>query len=121
MSQPEPPPPAFAIDPSRLYEVDRHGRARTPDAAAPPMEWLGPRHRRMLLLVALAALLVGVLAGLTVACFVLGARLWAAEFALATLAATPLLLLGPGLDWWRHARRRRRPVRLQRPEGFPRG
>ena len=83
------------------------------------MEWLGPRHRRMLVLVALAALLVGALAGLTVACFMLGAWLWAAELALATLAATPLLLVGPGLDWWRHARPRRRRVHRQRPPDFP--
>lgn len=82
------------------------------------MEWLGPRHRRLILAVAAAAAVVGALAGLTVACFVLGARLWAAVFALATLAGLPLLGIGPALDWWRHGRRGRRTAHRQRPEGF---
>ena len=87
------------------------------------MEWLGPRHRRLVLRVGLAAALVGALAGLTVASFALGARLWAAGFALATLTATPLLLVGPGLDWWRHGRwaGRRWRAHRQRPEEFPPG
>lgn len=82
------------------------------------MEWLGPRHLRLVWAVAAAAGLVGALAGLTVACFVLGARLWAAGFALGTLAATPLLGLGPGLDWWRHGRRGPRQAHRTRPEAF---
>lgn len=82
------------------------------------MEWLGPRHRRLILSVGAAAMAVGVLAGLTVACFVLGARLWAAGFALATLAAVPLLAVGPGLDWWRHGRRGPRRVHHHRPDGW---
>jgi hypothetical protein len=82
------------------------------------MAWLGPRHRRLILAVAAAALLVGALAGLTIACFVLGARSWAAGFALATLAAAPLLGLGPGLDWWRYRRRGPRRVHRQRPQEF---
>jgi len=84
------------------------------------MEWLGPRHRRLLVAVGGAAVLVGGLAALTVACFLLGARLWSARLALATLAASPLLLLGPGLDWWRHRRRaRRRGAHRARPASFP--
>jgi hypothetical protein len=82
------------------------------------MEWLGARHRRLVLAVAAAAATLGLLAGLTVACFVLGARLWAAGFALATLAAVPLLGIGPGLDWWRHGRPGRRSVHHRRPSGF---
>ncbi len=113
--------PGFEIDPSRLYEVAPDGTPHTREPAAPPMEWLGPRHRRLLLAVAAAALVLGLLAGLTVACFVLGARLWAAGFALATLAAVPLLGVGPGLDWWRHRRRGPRQVHRARPEQFGRG
>jgi membrane protein implicated in regulation of membrane protease activity len=84
------------------------------------MEWLGKRHRRLLLLVAAAAALEGLLAGLAVASLALGARLWAAGFALATLVAAPLLLVGPGLDRWRHRAPRRR-VHHRRPEEFPPG
>ncbi|MBY0333979.1 MAG: hypothetical protein K2X49_25255 [Acetobacteraceae bacterium] len=120
MPDPAPRHPGFAIDPSRLYEVGTDGRPRTRDPAPPAMEWLGARHRRLLLAVALPAALVGLLAGLTVACFVLGVRLWAAGFALGTLAAAPLMLVGPGLDWWRHGRRRRH-VHRQRPGEFPDG
>ena len=67
---------------------------------------------------ALGAGIVALLAGLTVAAFALGARLLAAGLALATLAATPLLGVGPVLDWWRH----RRPYRRRhgtRPADFP--
>jgi len=69
---------------------------------------------------ALGATLVASLAGVTVLAFAIGARLTAAGFALAMLAATPLLGLGPMLDWWRH----RRPYRQRhrsRPEKFPQG
>jgi len=112
-------PAGFTIDPARLYEVDGAGVPRT-HARPAEMEWLGPRHRRLLVAVAAAAGLVGALAGLTIGCFVLGARLWAAGFALGTLAAVPLLLVGPGIDWWRHGRGRRHRHR-QRPAAFPRG
>ena len=111
-----PPPPPFVVDPARLYEVGRDGTPHTDESDA--MAWLGPRHRRLLGLVALAAFLVGGLAGLTVACLVFGARLWAAGLALATHAAAPLLLVGPGLDWWRHRRGRQRRHRA-RPARFP--
>lgn len=84
------------------------------------MEWLGPRHQRLLASFAASAALVGALAGFTVLCFVLGARFWAAILALGTVAAAPLLLLGPALDWWRHGRRRWRRHRA-RPDGFPGG
>ena len=57
---------------------------------------------------------------ITILCFVIGARVWSAIFALATLAAAPLLLLGPVLDWWRH-RRGRRQRHLARPDHFPGG
>ena len=63
---------------------------------------------------------IGLLAGLTVLTFAFGLRLLAAVLALATLAATPLLGVGPVLDWWRH----RRPYRRRhatRPEDFPPG
>lgn len=69
---------------------------------------------------ALGAAITGALAGLTVLSLALGARLFAAGFALATLAAAPLVGVGPLLDWWRH----RRPYRRRhaaRPESFPRG
>ncbi len=120
MSQTDRDRPGFSIDPSRLYEVGRDGIPHTRDPGPPPMEWLGARHRRLVLSVAVAAALVAVLTGLTVASFVLGARLWAAGFALATLAAAPLLLVGPGIDRWRHRAGRRR-VHRHRPGDFPGG
>lgn len=84
------------------------GRDGTPrEGVSPPPEWLSPRHRLVLGFFALALVVVGVLAGLTVAAFVSGARETAAVFALATLAASPLLLLGPAQDWWRFRRGRR--------------
>jgi hypothetical protein len=61
----------------------------------------------VLALFALGLLTVGALAGLTVAAFASGARGAAAVFALLTLAASPLLLLGPVQDWWRFRRGRR--------------
>ncbi|WP_431269299.1 hypothetical protein [Dankookia sp. P2] len=61
---------------------------------------------------------IGLLAGLTVLAFALGARLAAAGLALATLAATPLLGVGPVLDWWRH-RRPHRHRHASRPDDFP--
>ncbi len=111
------PPPPFALDPGRLYEVGRDGVPRTDESEA--MEWLGARHRLLLVSVAAASTLIGVLAGLTMLSLALGARLWAAGLALATLAAAPLPLLGPGLDWWRHRRGRRRRHR-SRPARFTR-
>lgn len=92
------------------------GTPRT-DTSRPPA-WLDARHRRLLGWTAVGAMAVGLLAGLTVASFALGARLLAALFALATLAATPLLGVGPALDWWRHRRPHRRRHR-SRPESFP--
>ncbi len=71
----------------------------------------------MLGLGALAALLLGALAALSILALALGWRLLAAGFALALLLASPLLLLGPAQDWWRHRRGRRRR-HLRRPEGF---
>lgn len=62
----------------------------------------------MFALFGLAALAVGALAGATVAAFVSGARGAAAVFALLTLVAAPLMILGPVLDWWRFRRGRRR-------------
>ncbi len=88
------------------------GRPTTDDSAAP--EWLGSRHRLMLGLFGLGLLLVGALAGLTVAAFASGARTWSAVFALATLLASPLLLLGPVQDWWRF-RRGHRTTHAERP------
>ena len=95
----------FGLDPARQYDVGRDGRAATDTSAAP--EWLGARHRLVLGLFGLGLLLVGGLAGLSVAAFASGARGWAAVFALATLLAAPLLLLGPVQDWWRFRRGRR--------------
>jgi len=94
----------FGLDPGRVVDVDRAGRPVAP--SAPPPEWLSTRHRLVLGLFALATLVVGGLAGATVAAFASGARGWAAVFALLTLACSPLLLLGPVQDWWRHRRRR---------------
>lgn len=105
----------FEVDADRLYEVGRDGVPRTD--AAEPMEWLGLRHRRLLASYAGAGLVIGGLAGLSALCFVLGARFAAAIAALATLASTPLLLLGAGIDWWRHRRGRRRRHR-HRPDRF---
>ena len=62
----------------------------------------------------LGLLLVGGLAGMSVAALLSGARAWAAVFGLATLLASPLLLLGPVQDWWRH-RRGRRQAHATRP------
>ena len=108
----------FAIDPARLYEVGPDGTPRTDTAEAP--EWLGPRHRHLLAWAALGAGATAGLAGLTVLCFVLGARLWAARLALATLAAAPLLAVGPALDWWWYRRPHRRRHRTRSPD-FPPG
>lgn len=72
---------------------------------APPPEWLSPRHRLVMGLFALGLLCVGGLGGLSVAALASGARGWAAVFAFAALVASPLLLLGPVQDWWRHRRR----------------
>ncbi len=100
----------FGLDPARTYDVGRDGEAR--ETPAPPPEWLSGRHRLILGLFALALLLVGGLAGVTVAAFASGARGAAAVFALLTLASSPLLLLGPLQDRWRHrARRIRRQSR----------
>lgn len=93
----------FGLDPERVTDVGRDGRPLPP--AVPPPEWLSPRHRLILGLFALGALVVGGLAGATVAAFASGARGWAAVLALLTLAASPLLALGPLQDWWRHRRR----------------
>jgi hypothetical protein len=112
----EPRPLPFVIDPRRLYEVGRDGIPRTDTAE--PSEWLGPRHLRLLGWVALGAGLSGGMAALSVACLALGARLWAAGFALAVVAAAPLLLVGPALDWWRYRRPHRQRHRC-RPEMFP--
>ena len=106
----------FPVDPARLYEVGRNGTPRT-DTGSPP-EWLGPRHRRILAWSALGAVVEGGLAGLTVLCFLLGARLWAAGSALALIAASLLLLVGPLQDWWHHRRPHRRRHRT-RPADFP--
>ncbi len=69
---------------------------------------------------ALGVAATGLMAGFTVLAFALGARLVAAVFALAMLAVTPLLGLGPVLDWWRHRRPYRQRHRI-RPGSFPRG
>lgn len=98
--------------------MGRDGIPRTDTAALP--EWLGPRHRRILAWSAFGVAVEGGWAGLTVLCFLLGARPWAAGFALALLAASPLLLVGPVQDWWRHRRPHRRRHRT-RPADFPTG
>lgn len=61
----------------------------------------------MLGLFFLALVVVGALAGATVAAFASGARGAAAVLGLLTVLASPSLLLGPAQDWWRHRRRRR--------------
>ncbi len=85
--------------------MGRDGAPR--EGVEPAPEWLSPRHRLVLGLFALGLVVVGALAGLTVAAFASGAREAAALFALATLAASPLVLLGPVQDWWRFRRGRR--------------
>ncbi|WP_421993836.1 hypothetical protein [Roseococcus sp.] len=97
----------FGLDPSRTYDVGRDGQAR--ETRVPPPEWLSGRHRLILGLFALGAVVVGGLAGVTVAAFASGARSTAAIFALLTLAASPLLLVGPLQDRWRHRPRKIRP------------
>lgn len=99
-----PPESPFGLDPERTYDVGGDGEAR--ELPAPPPEWLSGRHRLILGLFALALLVVGALAGVTVAAFASGARGAAAVFALLTLAASPLLLVGPLQDRWRHRARR---------------
>lgn len=110
--------PAFRIDPARLYDVPPDGLPRTDTGA--PAAWLSPRHRGLLAWAALGAAATGSLAGLSVLSLALGARPWAAGFALATLAAAPLLVVGPALDWWRHRRPHRRRHRSRSPD-FPPG
>lgn len=73
----------------------------------------------MLGLNALAALLLAALAMGAVVSLALGWRLPAAGFALALVLASPLLLLGPVQDWWRHRRGRARAHRV-RPQDFGR-
>lgn len=89
----------FGLDPERITDVGRNGRPEMP-----PPAWFSTRHRLILALFALGALVVGGLAGATVAALASGARGWAAVLALLTLAASPLLALGPAQDWWRHRR-----------------
>ena len=103
-----PPDPGrpFGLDPDRTYDVGRDGLAR--ETAVPPPEWLSGRHRLILGLFALGLVVVGTLAGVTVAAFASGARGAAAVFALLTMAASPLLVLGPLQDRWRHRSRRLR-------------
>ena len=108
--------PPFQVDPARLYDVTPDGTPRTDDSRPP--DWLSPRHRALVGWVAAGAGTTLGLAGLTVVTFVLGARLAAAGFALATIAASPLIGVGPTLDWWRHRRPRRRRHRA-RPDSFP--
>ncbi len=108
--------PGFTVDRRRLYDVTDDGTPRTDTATAP--EWLGPRHRHLLAWAVLGAAATGGLAGLTVLCLALGARFWAASFALATIAAAPLLVVGPVLDWWRHKRPYRRSHHSRSPD-FP--
>jgi hypothetical protein len=110
--------PPFRIDTARLYEVGRDGTPRTDTGEA--SEWLGPRHRQIVGWVMLAGMAGGALAGLSALCLVIGARLWAAGFALAMLAAMPLVAVGPALDWWRHRRPHRRRHRSRSPD-FPPG
>jgi len=71
--------------------------------AAP--EWLGPRHRLMLGLFALGLIGVGALAGLSLAALASGARGWAAVFGLGAVLCSPLLVVAPLQDRWRHRRR----------------
>ena len=97
----------FGLDPGRVMDVGRDGRPVAP--TAPPPAWLSTRHRLILGLFGAAALVVGGLAGATVAAFASGARGPAAVLALMTLASAPLLLLGPVQDWWRHRPGRRTP------------
>ena len=85
--------------------MGRDGAPR--EDVAPPPEFLSGRHRLILGIFALGALVVGALAGVTVAALASGSRAWAAIFALLTLATSPLLVLGPVQDWWRHRRGRR--------------
>jgi hypothetical protein len=105
---PDDPGRPFGLDPSRTFDVGGGGKVR--EMPAPPPEWLSNRHRLILGLFAFALMVIGALAGVTVAAFAAGAREAAAVFALLTLGALPLLLLGPLQDRWRHrARRVRRP------------
>lgn len=100
-----PPELPFGLDRARTFEGGRGGEKR--DLGAGPPEWLSPRHRLLLGLVMFAVLVVGVLAGATVAAFAAGARGAASVLALLTLAALPLLAVGPVQDWWRFRRGRR--------------
>ncbi len=86
------------------------------DSSAPPA-FLSYRHRLLLGLSAMAALLLAGLAAASIISLALGWRLLAAGFGLLTLLASPLLLLGPAQDWWRHRRGRRRRHHT-RPAGF---
>jgi hypothetical protein len=65
----------------------------------------------------MAALLLAALAAGSIVSLALGWRLLAAGFGLLALLASPLLVLGPAQDWWRHRRGRRRR-HLTRPENF---
>ncbi|MBK1661378.1 hypothetical protein [Paracraurococcus ruber] len=70
--------------------------------------------------VAMGAGVTGAMAGFSVLSLALGARTLAAGFALATIAASPLVGIGPALDWWRHRRPHRRR-HATRPDSFPPG
>jgi len=102
----------FGLDQARQYEVGRDGRPASDEGVV--ARHGSARHGLSVALFGLGLLLVGALAGLSLAALVSGARGWAALFALGMLLASPLLLLGPAQDWWRH-RRGRRQVHAQRP------
>ncbi len=102
----------FGLDQARQYDVGRDGRPTT-DASETAAHG-SARHRLSLILFGTGLLLVGALAGLSMAALLSGARAWAALFALGMLLASPLLLLGPVQDWWRH-RRGQRQTHTERP------
>lgn len=107
----KPPPPSFAVDPSRLYEVADEGDVHI----APTEQETRPTGRVWRWWVA-AVVLNMASAGSTVVAFILGGRPAGAAMGLVVLGTAPLLGVAPTLTWWQRRRLGRR-IR-QRPGRF---
>jgi hypothetical protein len=108
------PPPPFAIDPSRLYEVEEGGQLYVSEPADPARD--AALGRRIRIWWISAAALNALLMGSTAAAFAVLGRGVAAGMGLLVVAVVPLLSIAPVLEWRRLRALRRRQSR--RPEHF---
>lgn len=106
------PPPAFTVDPSRLYDVGDQGDVHV----APSEQETRPTGRVWRWWIG-AVVLNGVGAAGTVVAFVLGGRPAGAAVGLVMLGTAPLLGVAPALVWSQrrrlHRRVDRRPARFR--------